>query len=97
MTLRIPVGSLFAVLVCTSTAEASGGTSSSAQPSELGQPEDLVMMVVYATVALGFSFLCSVAEAVVLSMSPSYIANLERQGKKSARLLKKDSEKSWAR
>jgi CBS domain containing-hemolysin-like protein len=40
-------------------------------------------------VALGFSFLCSVAEAVVLSVSPSFIANLEKTRKKAARLLKK--------
>ncbi len=59
------------------------------EPSRLGEPIHLVMMIVYATVALGFSFLCSVAEAVVFSVSPSYIANLEREGKKSAKLLKK--------
>jgi len=47
------------------------------------------MMLIYATVALGFSFLCSVAEAVVLSVSPSYIASLEKEGKKGARLLKR--------
>ncbi len=40
------------------------------------------MMFVYATVALAFSFLCSVAEAVVLSVSPSYIAKLEKEGKR---------------
>ena len=62
--------------------------TSSDDPSRLGQPWHLAMMLVYATVALGFSFLCSVAEAVVLSVSPSYIANLENEGKKSARLLK---------
>ncbi|MEE8450680.1 MAG: hemolysin family protein [Thermoguttaceae bacterium] len=49
----------------------------------------LVMMVVYATTALGFSFLCSVAEAVLLSMSVPYIANLEAEGNKSAGLLAK--------
>ena len=61
----------------------------SADPSELGQTGHLVMMVVYATVAIGFSFLCSVAEAVVLSVSPSYIANLENRGNRSAPALKK--------
>ncbi len=47
------------------------------------------MMVVYATIALGFSFLCSVAEAVLLSVTPSYIANAEKEGRKSARAIKK--------
>ncbi|NQT36870.1 MAG: HlyC/CorC family transporter [Planctomycetes bacterium] len=47
------------------------------------------MMLVYAASALVFSFLCSVAEAVVLSVSPSYILNLEKEGRRGARLLKK--------
>jgi len=46
-------------------------------------------MVLYACLALIFSFLCSVAEAVLLSVSPSYIVHLERQGKKPAARLKK--------
>ncbi len=45
-------------------------------------------MILYAAVALVFSFLCSVAEAVILSVSPSFIANLERQGQPIAVRLK---------
>ena len=56
---------------------------------ETGQPEHLAKMVLYACLALIFSFLCSVAEAVLLSVSPSYIVHLEQQGKKSATRLKK--------
>ena len=56
---------------------------------ETGQPEHLAKMVLYACLALIFSFLCSVAEAVLLSVSPSYIVHLEQQGKKSAARLKK--------
>ncbi len=46
-----------------------------------GEPRHLVLMIVYASVALVFSFLCSVAEAVLLSVSPSFIAHLRQQGK----------------
>jgi CBS domain containing-hemolysin-like protein len=47
-----------------------------AEPS--GSPQQhLFLMIAYATLALLFSSLCSVAEAVLLSISPSYIANLE--------------------
>jgi len=46
-------------------------------------------MVLYACLALIFSFLCSVAEAVLLSVSPSYIVHLEQQGSTSASRLKK--------
>ncbi len=68
---------------------AAGVTRLPSAENQLGQTSHLVMMLVYATVALGFSFLCSIAEAVVFSVSPSYIANLEKDGQKSAGLLKK--------
>lgn len=48
---------------------------------------DIALLVVYASIALVFSFLCSVAEAVLLSVTPSHIATLKEQGKKSAELL----------
>ncbi len=51
-------------------------------------PTDLLLCVVYALIALLFSSLCSVAEAVLLSISPSYVANLEKEGKSSAAKVK---------
>jgi CBS domain containing-hemolysin-like protein len=38
-------------------------------------------------VALGFSFFCSLAEAALLSMTPFYVQNLVRKGRRSARRL----------
>ncbi len=46
------------------------------------------MCVGFALVALLFSSLCSVAEAVLLSISPSYVANLESAGDTSAPRIK---------
>lgn len=51
-------------------------------------PTDLFLCVIFALVALLFSSLCSVAEAVLLSISPSYVANLEKEGKSSAAKVK---------
>lgn len=34
---------------------------------------DIVLLLVYVFLALGFSFLCSVAESVLLSVTPSYV------------------------
>lgn len=51
-------------------------------------PTDLLLCVVYALIALLFSSLCSVAEAVLLSIRPSYVANLEKEGKSSAAKIK---------
>ena len=51
-------------------------------------PTDLFLCIAFALVALLFSSLCSVAEAVLLSISPSYVANLEKEGKSSAKKVK---------
>lgn len=38
---------------------------------------DVVLLIIYITLALGLSFLCSVAEAVLLSITPSFVVGLE--------------------
>lgn len=40
---------------------------------------DMILLIVYLVVAIGFSFYCSVAEATLLSISPSYIATLAKR------------------
>ena len=50
---------------------------------------DVVLLITYILMALVFSFLCSVAEAVLLSITPSYIAELQGRKPKLAALLKK--------
>ena len=52
-------------------------------------PEDVMMLAAYVLLALVFSFLCSVAEAVLLSITPSYIEGLEERNPKHAALLRK--------
>ena len=49
---------------------------------------DLTLLIVYVLLALVFSFLCSVAEAVLLSITPSFIAGLREKSPKQAALLK---------
>jgi CBS domain containing-hemolysin-like protein len=48
----------------------------------------MLLLVTYVLVALGFSFLCSVAEAVLLSVTTAHVALLEKQGKSSGVLLR---------
>ncbi|MDA9182978.1 CNNM domain-containing protein [Candidatus Poseidoniaceae archaeon] len=43
----------------------------------------MTTLIVYASIALGVSFLCSILEAVVLSMPHTYIAVLEKDGDKT--------------
>lgn len=52
------------------------------------EPGSYGMLIVYALVALVCSFFCSVAEAVLLCVTPSYIATLEDGGNGSAARLK---------
>ncbi len=50
---------------------------------------DAILLVIYILMALIFSFLCSVAEAVLLSITPSYIAGLKQDKPKFAALVKR--------
>ena len=47
------------------------------------------MLLLYVVLALLFSFLCSVAEATLLSITPSYIANLKAVNPKKAEQLRR--------
>lgn len=48
----------------------------------------MTLLLIYIAIALGFSFLCSIAEAVLLSVTTPYIALLEKEGHHSADILK---------
>ena len=49
----------------------------------------MTALIIYLAIALVVSFLCSIAEAVLLSVTTAYIRVLEEQGKSSATLLQK--------
>ena len=48
----------------------------------------MLLLLVYVFIALGFSFLCSIAEAVLLSITVGYIAVKEQEDHASARLMR---------
>jgi len=48
----------------------------------------MTLLFVYIAIALSFSFLCSIAEAVLLSVTTPYIALQEKEGHYSADTLK---------
>lgn len=52
----------------------------------------MFLLVVYVFIALGFSFLCSIAEAVILSVSSAYISVLEKEKRPSGKLLRKQTD-----
>ncbi|KDN29522.1 hemolysin [Vibrio fortis] len=49
----------------------------------------MLLLTIYVSIAIGVSFICSVLEAVLLSISPSYIAQLKQQGHPVAESLDK--------
>ena len=48
----------------------------------------MLLLILYVIIAVGFSFLCSVAEAVLLSVNNPYIALLEQDDKPSGKVLR---------
>lgn len=70
------------------TAQASGVGDLPGKGADGGQA-DLVLLIAYVLLALVFSFLCSVAEAVLLSITPSYIEGQKAKRPKRAALLKR--------
>ena len=48
----------------------------------------MTLLIVYISIALLFSFLCSIAEAVLLSITTAHITVLEQEGKSSGVLLR---------
>ena len=48
----------------------------------------MILLITFVLIALVFSFLCSIAEAVLLSVSPAYIALMEKKGKSSGPMLR---------
>ena len=62
-------------------------------------PETIPLLITFILIALVFSFLCSIAEAVLLSVTRPYILNLTKKGKKSGTTLatlKKDVDRPLA-
>ncbi|MCF6223518.1 MAG: CNNM domain-containing protein [Flavobacteriaceae bacterium] len=46
------------------------------------------LLLLYAVISIGFSFLCSILEAVLLSITPTFITIKSREGKAYAKILK---------
>lgn len=49
----------------------------------------MLLLVIYVLIALGFSFLCSIAEAVLLSVTTPYITLMKKEGRHAGQLLER--------
>jgi CBS domain containing-hemolysin-like protein len=75
-------------LVFVSSALAAGAVSSGDVSGEV-TGGDVALLALYILIALGISFACSIAEAVLLSITPSYIEGMRDTQPKRASLLKR--------
>jgi CBS domain containing-hemolysin-like protein len=75
-------------LMFASSALAAGAVSAGDVSGE-GTSGDMALLVFYILLALGLSFACSIAEAVLLSITPSYVEGLRDTQPKRASLLKR--------
>ena len=50
---------------------------------------NVVLLICFVSMAIGLSFVCSMAESVLLSMTPSYIADVQESNPKKAKMLKR--------
>lgn len=57
--------------------------------SIINNSTDVALLITYVLLALGVSFLCSIAEAVLLSVTPSYIEGQKEKRPRRAALLKR--------
>ena len=49
----------------------------------------IALLVLFVAIAIGISFVCSLAESALLSMTPSYIADVEESNPKKAGMLRR--------
>ena len=49
----------------------------------------VLLLILFVLIAIGISFICSLAEAALLSMTPSYIADLQETNPKKSNMLKR--------
>ncbi len=77
-------------ILLTSFSIVSARGSENLDPSATGTLDpDTLLLIAYVLLALGVSFICSIAEAVLLSITPSYIEGLKNKRPGRAALLKR--------
>lgn len=79
----------FSVFILIFTSIPAFGSEASSPLIVGNMSNDIVMLITYVLLALLFSFLCSIAEAVLLSITPSYIEEQKEKNPKRAALLKR--------
>ena len=80
---------VFALPLTSVSSALAGGVGSADAPIIRDTNADVVLLIVFVLLALALSFVCSVAEAVLLSITRPYIESLREKQPKRAELLKR--------
>jgi CBS domain containing-hemolysin-like protein len=79
----------FVAAVCLATSAPAAIMDGPGESASRATNADIVLLILYVALALVVSFLCSVAEAVLLSITPSYIEEQRQNRPRRAALLKR--------
>ena len=75
----------FIVLLSTLLPHPAFAADAIAEPTAIS----VLLLILFVVVAIGISFICSLAESALLSMTPSYIADVEESNPKKASMLRR--------
>ncbi|MDZ4179940.1 MAG: hemolysin family protein [Coriobacteriia bacterium] len=84
-----PILTALFVFLSTTDSALAAGAAATGDTAPTGTDGDIILLVAYVSIALSFSFVCSIAEASLLSMTPSYIEGLREKQPKRAALLRR--------
>ena len=79
---RLSIFSLIALLLLPYPAIA-------AEPFVQPSASSVLLLILFVVIAIGISFICSLAESALLSMTPSYIADVQERNPKKAGMLRR--------
>lgn len=80
-----PILSVFIVLLLILFPYPAFAADALAEPTAVS----VLLLILFVVVAIGISFICSLAESALLSMTPSYIADVEESNPKKASMLRR--------
>ena len=77
------------MLLMSSSAFAAGAGAVATEAIADPTATSVLLLVFFVVVAIGISFICSLSEAALLSMTPSYIADIQEHNPKKANMLRR--------
>lgn len=78
-----------ALLLLLPTSVLAAGSAAAADVAAQATTSSVLLLVLFVLLAIGISFVCSLAESALLTMTPSYIADVQERNPNKALMLKR--------